>query len=287
MNPKQLAQLILVVLISASAYGQHKFAYKIFNKQGKTVKYQRMIKQLDGVDLVFFGENHDNSIAHWLELELVKDRFNRGKIQLGAEMFETDNQEALSDYLSGKITDKALDSLARLWKNYKTDYKPIVAFAKKHQLSFTATNIPRRYANDVYKKGGFKALDSLSDKEKKWIAPLPLDFDSELSQYKKMLTMMGGHGSIDMVKAQASKDATMAYFITKNLKIGHQFIHLNGSFHSDFHQGILWYVQRTNPRLKMATISIVEQSQLKKLDKKYLDKADFIICVDEDVTKTY
>ncbi len=287
MSPKKFVYLFIAILISSSAVAQHKYAYKIFNRHGKKVSYQNMIKKLDGADLVFFGENHDNSIGHWLEFELVKDRFSRGNIQLGAEMFEADNQEALNDYVSGKINDKELDSLARLWKNYKTDYKPIVEFAKKHSLSFTATNIPRKYANAVYKKGGFKALDSLSAEEKKWIAPLPIEFDSELSQYKNMLTMMGEHGSIDMVKAQASKDVTMAYFITKNIKPGHQFIHFNGSYHSDFHQGILWYVKRTNPDLKIVTISTVEQSQLKKLDDTYLDKADFIICVDEDVTKTY
>jgi uncharacterized iron-regulated protein len=48
-------------------------------------------------------------------------------------MIETDNQQALNQYLAGKIDQKALDSLARLWSNYKTDYKPLVDFAKDNQ----------------------------------------------------------------------------------------------------------------------------------------------------------
>lgn len=278
---------IIAFIASYSLSAQHKAAYQLFNSNGKKIHYKKLIKKLDGVDVLFFGENHNNSIAHWLQYELVKDRFKRDRIQLGAEMFEADNQEALDQYLSADIDQKKFDTIARLWKNYKTDYKPIVDFAKEHRLSFTATNIPRRHANAVYKKGGFVALDRIGELEKNWVAPLPIVFDSELSQYKNMLTMMGEHGSIDMVKAQAAKDATMAYFIAKNYKEGSQFIHLNGSYHSDFHQGILWYLERALPELKIITITTVEQDQLHKLDKKYYKKADFILCVDEDVTKTY
>ena len=237
-------------------------------------------------EVVLFGEFHDNPICHWLQIELTKKVAAKGKIVLGAEMIEADNQSQLNDYLSGKITQKQLDSTARLWPNYKTDYKPLVDFAKASKLPFIATNIPRRYASMVHKKG-FEVLETLSDEEKSWIAPQPIAYNKNLPGYTQMMTMMGEHTSPNMPKAQASKDATMAYFIAKNVKIKSVFIHFNGSFHSDNFEGINWYLRKYQPEIKIVTISTVEQNQLKKLENEHLNKADFILVVDENMTKTH
>ena len=149
-----------------------------------------------------------------------------------------------------------------------------------------ATNIPRRYARLVH-KNGFEALDSLSAEEKGWIAPLPIPFDSELATYRKILVDMGDHGSPELVKAQAIKDATMAHFILKNYKKDHVFIHYNGAYHSDFYEGILWYLKQDRNDVKYGTISTVSQDDVSQLSKKNYNKADFIICVDSNMTKTY
>ena len=97
---------------------------------------------------------------------------------------------------------------------------------------------------------------------------------------------MGGKGA-DIVKAQAIKDATMAHFILENYKTGSTFLHYNGAFHSDFHEGILWYLQQQKPDLNYVTITTVSQKDISKLDKENKGRADFIICVDEDMTTTY
>jgi uncharacterized iron-regulated protein len=82
---------------------------------------------------VFFGELHDNPIAHWLELQVTKDLYTEkgGKLVLGAEMFEADNQVVLDEYLKGIITGKQFETEAKMWQNYATDYKPMVDFAQK------------------------------------------------------------------------------------------------------------------------------------------------------------
>ena len=76
---------------------------------------------------------------------------------MGAEMFERDNDAQLQDYLAKRITKKQLDSSARLWNNYKTDYAPLVDYARDHNIPFVATNVPRRYASLV-SRGGLHAL---------------------------------------------------------------------------------------------------------------------------------
>ena len=182
-----------------------------------------MIRVLSEKDIVLFGEFHNNPISHWLQLSVTKDCGELRDLVLGAEMFEQDNQQALDLYLQGKINDKELDSLVRLWKNYKTDYAPLVNYARERKLSFAASNVPRRYAAMVA-KGGFEALDTIPLTQKAWIAPLPIAYDPELPGYKKMKEMLPGHGGDNLPKAQAIKDATMAHFILQYFKPG-KFIH--------------------------------------------------------------
>jgi uncharacterized iron-regulated protein len=193
---------------------QNKPAYVLYNAKGNKLAYGKMIKTLVKQDVVLIGELHNNPISHWLELEVTKSCLSARELVLGAEMFEQDNQPALNLYLNGKITEKGLDSAARLWKNYKTDYAPLVNLAKENKLKFIATNIPRKFASLV-SKVGFEGLEKLSAEEKKWIAPLPILFDPELPGYVKMLAMMAEHKMPNMAKAQATKDATMAYLFFK------------------------------------------------------------------------
>ncbi|MEB3016475.1 ChaN family lipoprotein [Capnocytophaga ochracea] len=280
------ATFIIVLFFTISLCAQHKKAYQLFDKNGKKVSFEKVVKKAKESDVVLFGEFHDNPIAHWLQLALVKELQPQVNLILGAEMLERNDQEVVNQYLKGGVTEKALDTLARLWTNYKTDYKPLVDFAKEHQLPFIATNVPRKYARLVNKKG-LKALDTLPEAEKRWIAPLPIVFDENLSQYKKMTESLPNHkGKENIIKAQAVKDATMADAIVKNRKPNSVSVHFNGTYHSDFYEGIYWFLKREEPKLKVITIATTEQVDLSKLAKEAYGQADFILVVDEDMTKT-
>ena len=276
---------LAICLFSIFAFSQNKEAYQIFDKDGNKTSYKKLLKASLKTEVVLFGEYHNNAISHWLQLELTKDIADKKQIILGAEMLEADNQLQVNKYLAGEINQKQLDSTARLWPNYKTDYKPLVDFAKEKKAPFIATNIPRRYASMVSKKG-FEVLETLTSDEKNWIAPLPISYDATLPGYVEMMKMMGDHASPNMPKAQAIKDATMAYFIAKNLKNNAVFIHYNGSYHSDHFEGINWYLKKNNPNLNIITISTVEQNDVSRLEKENYNKADYILVIDEDVTKT-
>ena len=279
-----ITSLLLFATILSAA--QDKKAYQIFDKNGKKTSYEKLLKAGEKSEVVFFGEYHDNSVVHWLQLEFTKDLAQKKDLVLGAEMLEADNQTQVNQYLKGEINQKQMDSSARLWKNYKTDYKPLVDFAKEKKFSFIATNVPRRYASLVFKKD-LVALDSLSAQEKSWIAPLPIEFDINLPGYKSMMGMQGGHAGEKMPKAQAIKDATMAYFINKNRKENSIFVHYNGTYHSDNYEGINWYLRKLDADIQIVTIAMVEQKDITKLEAEHYNKADFILVIDEDVTKTY
>jgi uncharacterized iron-regulated protein len=283
---KKLLIIGLFVSFATILNAQQKSPYTLFDAKGRKVSYAKMIRLLKEKDIVLFGEFHNNAIAHWLQLAVTKDLHANRQMVLGAEMFEADNQDALNNYLSGKLSAKGLDSNARLWKNYPTDYAPLVNYAKANNIPFIATNIPRKYAALV-NKGGFGKLDSLTSEEKKWMAPLPMAYDASLPGYVNMMKMMGVHATENMPKAQASKDATMAHFILTNHANGSLFLHYNGAYHSDNYDGINWYLKQQKPSLKIGTISTVSQSNIKSLLAENLGKADFIICVDTDMTNTY
>ena len=282
----KLYTLLAAFLTFTFAVAQDKQGYQLFTKDGKAVTYKKMLNAAGNAEVVLFGEHHDNSIIHWLQLELTKDLAEKHSLVLGAEMIEADNQKQLDQYLKGEINQKVFDSTARLWPNHKTDYKPLVDFAKEKHFPFIATNVPRRYARQVNKQG-LESLNDLTVQEKEWIAPLPIAYDASLPGYVKMMEMMGDHATANMPKAQAIKDATMAYFIAKNLDPKTLFIHYNGTFHSDNFDGINWYLKKAKPGVKIFTIGAVSQKDVSKLEKEHLNLADFILVVDEDMTKTH
>jgi len=278
---------ITLIAISILSFKIDKPAYQIYDIKGNVSNYAQLLKSAKDADIILFGELHDNPIDHWLQLELTKDLFElkKNNLVLGAEMFEADDQIALTEYLQGKISDKTLKDEVKLWPNFPTDYKPLLDFAKTNHLNFVAANIPRRYANLVYSKG-LEKLDSIDSEAKRWICPLPMKYDGNLKCYKDIYESAGGHGGENLPKSQAIKDATMAYFILKNWSKGKTLIHYNGSYHSNYHQGIEWYLKQENPNLKIFTIGSTEQEAIDTLAKDAVGLADFIICTPASMTKT-
>ena len=290
MKTSVITGLCIATLTLFSSFSTDKPAYVIYTGEGKKADYNDMLKASLKADVVYFGELHNNPISHWLQYELTLSMHaDLGeKLVLGAEMFERDNQLLLDEYTRGTISAKNFEQQSRLWPNYKTDYKPLVDFARTNKLKFVATNIPRRYASLVHGKG-FEALAELDKDAKALFAPLPIPYDSTLSGYQEMLKMgeESGHASPNLPRAQAVKDATMGYFITEDRPRGSVLLHYNGAYHSNNGQGILWYVDHYKKGLKQLTISTVEQDNLDTLATENLKQADFIIVVPTGMTKTH
>lgn len=293
MKYKLLTLILLAITTIAVAQKDDKPAYQLFTQSGKRIGYGKMLQELQKADVILFGEQHNDPIAHWMQLELAKDLHEQqpGKLAIGTEMFEADVQLVLDEYLAGQAPEKNFEQESRPWPNYATDYRPVLRFAKEQQVPVVATNVPRRYAAMV-SGGGLSALDALSIDAKKYIAPLPVQVDMELPGYKNMLAMFGSstHGntkSTNIVQAQALKDATMAHFIAQQAKQGRQVLHLNGAYHSDNFEGIGWYLKQGQPNTNVKTITTVLQQDLAKLSEEHLNKADFILVVPETMTRTY
>ncbi len=290
---KKATTVIVLAALFALSFKADKPAYLLYDSAGKSVKYQKMISAITKADVVFFGELHDNPVSHWLEYEVTADLHKSAgeNLILGAEMFEADSQLLIDEYLEARYEADKFEAEVKLWKNYKTDYKPLMEFARENRLPFIATNVPRRYASMVSRRG-LETLDSLTAEAKQYIAPLPIEYDPEVKSYKGMISMfempgMGGKMNENLPKAQAIKDATMAHFIAENLTPGKVMIHYNGAYHSDNYSGIIHYLSLYRPGLKIVTITTALQESVTALDDEHKGKADYIIAVPVTMTRTY
>ena len=287
---KQIFPIIISVIlfIDFAEVGTEKPAYLLYNKDGDVIEYSTLLEQSQASDLIFFGELHNSAIAHWLQYELARDlaEVDSRNLHIGMEMFEADQQVLIDEYFSGQISQRSFESDARLWNNYQTDYKPIVEFARENRLKVVATNIPRRYASSVYMQG-MDALESLDNQAKNWMAPLPIQVDKELQSYKNIAEAARGHGGDNLIYAQAVKDATMAHFILLNMGINDRMLHLNGSYHSNDWEGIVWYITETVKGYDILTINTITRDDIHDVDPDDFISADITLVVPSRMTTTY
>lgn len=222
------------------------------------VSKETMIEVLSMADVVFIGEKHDNEFDHKVELDLLKELSKRKKVILSLEMFERDVQNILDDYLSGKITEKEFLQNSRPWPNYRTDYRPLIKYAKEKNIPVIASNIPRRIANMI--AHGKEIKDSI-------YLPDTVFFDDEdyRKRFYETMKSMGHVKGDEMVerfyKAQCYKDAVMAESILSYMEKypDYLIISINGNFHSDFHSGIPYQLLKRNKDLKIKVVTMKDK----------------------------
>lgn len=278
------------LLLAQQDFSSH---YKIYDtKNQKLVSVDDMISNLDHADVLFFGEEHNDSTCHVLEYELFKQIGQKypGKAALSMEMFETDCQNVLNEYLAGLIREKNFITEARAWHNYK-DYRPLIELAKTDHIPVVAANAPARYVNMVNRMG-LGSLQNLDATGKAWLPPLPVDTATG-AYYDKFLQVMGGHaalGGMQMYQAQNLWDATMGWSIATFLKKhrDYKILQVNGGFHSEEKLGAAAQLKKYSPKIKVLNIACFEDESFDNPDwGKYSHDNDYIILTDPKLPKTY
>jgi uncharacterized iron-regulated protein len=287
---KQLSLLLCLFIAAFSTKAQSHsieagLPFKIFDTQtGEQITITELSDRMNKTNVLFWGEEHNDTIGHILELKLLKllsERF-RDKLSLSMEMFETDQQVILDEYFAGFMSKEKFLKEARLWNNY-ADYSPMVEFAREQKMPIVAANSPRRY-NSLMSQRGPKSIDSLSNTAKAFIAKLPLYIPIKGKYHSKFVDIMGGEDNIhspNMFASQCLWDATMAQSIDRaysNGKKGGLIMHICGRFHCDNHLGTVTQLLHHNKEIQVTTISCFPAADFTTADyKKYSDLADFII----------
>lgn len=280
--------------------------YIYSNQTNSEITLQNLVTLAGEYDVILFGEEHNDSVAHFLQMELYEKMYAAygDSVVLSMEMFDRDVQNVLDEYMAGMIKESHFKKDARVWSNYR-DYRPLVEYAKKNQLDVYAANAPMRYVSLTNRKGQGELL-KLSPLAKTWIAPLPFD-TAQGAYYEKLREIMGyntklegkhGKDSVASVPAgmpaslsgQSLWDATMAYTISTvfSEKPAAKVLHLNGRFHSDDFFAIYQQLQKYAPTKKVLVISTLSDEKFRKADmSQYKNQAHIIILSDPKVPKTF
>jgi len=271
--------------------------YRVYNAAGGSVTVREIISAIEKSDVVFLGENHDDATAHRLQAEIFQQVYESSaknrKIVLSLEMFERDVQTILDEYLKDLITEKKFLDDSRPWNNYKTDYRPLVEYAKQNKLPVIAANAPRRYVNMV-SRNGRGTLERLSTQAKSWLAPLSYPAAS-VEYSKKFNALMGSVKSetsapSKILEAQTLWDATMAFSIAEHLKTNKNslIVHLNGSFHTENRLGTVEHLQKYQPNAKTLVVTMRTEEDYTKFDAaKHSGLGDYVILTDAKVPRSF
>lgn len=280
--------------------------YRIYSvKQAKEVTLNEIAADMQNYDVLFFGEEHNDSVTHFLEKSMLEVLFATygNKFALSMEMFDRDVQPVMNEYLTGYIREKNFTKDARIWSNY-SDYKPMVEFAKTNQLNVICANTPTRYTNLAGRKGQ-QALMELPKESKKFFAPLP--YDTASGKYYEKLVELTSHGAaldstgkplppvpymtgFNLIMGQSLWDATMAYSIAEYLKKnkGNKVLQINGRFHSDEKFAIVTQLQNYSPKTRPLVISAGSDDSFPNINwSDFIYLGDYIIITDPKVAKTY
>ncbi len=299
--------LLLLNCISANSQVTEK-NYRIYSTQlAKEVTLDDIARDMAAYDVLFFGEEHNDSAAHYLEAAMLEALYRQygSAVTLSMEMFDRDVQVIVNEYLSGALREKSFIKDSRAWKNYR-DYRPMVEFAKEKHLDLLCANAPSRYTNLAGRKGQ-SALMELSDESKKYFAPLPYD-TAEGKYYEKLMSVthdtpapndtaknqpvVPPTNSFSMVMGQSLWDATMAYSITGYLgeHSVNKIFQVNGRFHSDERFAVVTQLKKYSPNTKVLIISCGSDNSFStgKIDwNKFSQLGDYIIITDPKLPKTF
>jgi uncharacterized iron-regulated protein len=204
----------------------------------------QVMERISGHKIIYVGETHDQFSHHVMELEIIKDLFQRGKkIAIGMEMFQRPFQNVLDDYIEGKIDERQFLKGTEYFKRWGFDYnlyRPILLFVRSEKIPVVALNIRQEIVDKVFQSG----LDSLSEEDKKWI-PSQMDFSDDA--YKERLKKVfqehedfQARNSNFFYQAQILWDETMSESIDKFLKNrpSYHMVVLAGRGHLEYGSGI-------------------------------------------------
>jgi uncharacterized iron-regulated protein len=281
--------------------------YRVYTAAGAPATFDGLVAAMRDADVVFLGEQHDDSTTHALQRRLFQAAAELDRpVALGLEMFERDVQPVLDEYLAGLIRERDFLAVSRPWGNYVTDYRPVVEYAREQGLPVLAANAPQRYVSRVSRLGPTSLADLGPDAQ----ATLPPDVapasDALAAEFNAVMSGMMGHGGGDaasdsttsdagavhgsapgldnLLAAQNLRDAAMGHTIAAYLDThpGHRIVHLNGTFHSEGGLGVPEHLARYRPGTKALVVTARPDDAFPALDPEAFRGTDggFFIVVD-------
>src|SRR4051812_8906038 len=99
------ATLLFPLFLSAQEKLSEKNYHVYSMRSGKEVSLKDIVADMNECDVLFFGEEHNDSVTHYLEktmLTMLHEKY-ADNIALSMEMFDRDVQTVMDEYLKGYI----------------------------------------------------------------------------------------------------------------------------------------------------------------------------------------
>lgn len=276
----------------------------VFTRSGQRVSLAEVISAARTADVVLVGETHDDPVAHQLELYLLASLHQSRPCALSMEMFESDVQGVLDEYMAGLIEEKDFLNDARPWSNYYSDYRMLVEFARESQIPVIAANIPKRYVGAVGRRGWETLMQCWPASSAAWIPsdalpPVPSKLYMEHIQgFLGTRTLNAAAGGDhcpymdrpnELTSALILWDAAMAASIARQAvaQPDRTILHVCGSFHVEYHLGICEMMSRYGESTSMVVVAIYPEEDCQNFDsKRHADSADFVILTDASLPRS-
>lgn len=288
----------LLVLLARAASAQQPPSYtpnRVYDTHHKEfIDFEALLARLSNTGIVFVGEQHDDPATHRMELAILEGLARRrDSVVVALEMFERDVQPTLDSYLAGTTSESDFLAASRPWKNYPSDYRPLIELAHVRHWPVVASNVPRPLASLV-SRGGLGTLDTLASGTRAEVATaIDCPEDHYYDNFVKAMGDMSGHGPVAapaedpklrmtrMYQAQCIKDETMGESVARVWRPGWLVVHYNGSFHSDFRLGTAERARRRAPRAGMLVVTALPVKDLDQLrpTKEDRKRADYLLYV--------
>ncbi len=169
------------------------------SNDGAAIDWQDLLEAIEWADVVILGEQHDDAVAHAVQLAVVEDAMKRYPgTALSMEMLDREEQALVDDYLADIIDrDAFLEQTASTkwlriardylddeidhetfqkrilrigWPDWENNYQPIIDAAKAAGSPVVAANTPWLRYMSVANRDGYDRLRSLTDAQKRLFA---------------------------------------------------------------------------------------------------------------------
>lgn len=161
-------------------------------KDGREITYGQLIDELNKVDIIAVGEQHDSVVHHQMQLQIIKSLYACDEhLGVGMEMFQRPYQGVIDKFFAGEISEAEFLKQTEYDTRWGYDwqlYRAIVVFAKRNDIPLAALNAPKELTDRVKAVG----YDKLTDDEKNQLGPIDFNVKEHREFWYSLLSMIHG-----------------------------------------------------------------------------------------------
>src|SRR6185312_6435983 len=193
------------------AHGNPAAVVVVASPSGAIIDWAQFAGGLMASHVIAVGEKHDEPSHHAVQAKVISAVAERDpSVVVGLEMVSQDQQSALDDFRSGKMSEADFSSWwKKTWGFDYSIYKPIFDAARAKNLRIVGLNAPIGLVKIVAKKG----LEGLTPEQRATL-PSSIEESADVRYRNFVKDSLSGHGlppeaMAHMIQAQAVWNETM------------------------------------------------------------------------------